>query len=41
MEDGKDMKDVVQELKEIADSVLPGITMEVDMTTNYEDGKLP
>ena len=29
------------ELKEIADSILPGIEMEVDMPSNYEDNKIP
>ena len=39
--DGKDIKVVAEELKEIADSILPGITVEVDLPENYDDKKLP
>ena len=39
--DGKSIKVVAEELKEIADSILPGITVEVDLPENYPDKKLP
>ena len=41
VEEGRDEKEVIMELKEIADSILPGIEMEVDMPSNYEDNKIP
>ena len=41
MEEGDDIKEKVMELKAIADSILPGIKMEVDLPSNYDDGKLP
>ena len=41
MEEGDYIKEKVMELKAIADSILPGIKMEVDLPSNYDDGKLP
>ena len=41
VEEDKDAVEVIMELKEIANSILPGLEVEVDMTFNYDDGKLP
>ena len=41
VEEDEDVKEKVMKLKEIADSILPGIEMEVDIPENHEDGKLP
>ena len=41
VDEGDDIKEKVMELKAIADSILPGIKMEVDLPSNYDDGKLP
>ena len=41
VEDCDVIEDVAIKLKAIADSVLPGIIMEVDLPSNYSSGKLP
>ena len=39
--DDETIEEVVDKLKEIANSILPGIKMEVDVPSNHEDDKLP
>ena len=39
--EGQSTSDLVQRLKEIADSVLEGIEVEIDLPENHPDGKLP
>ena len=41
IEEGENVDEVVARLKTIADSVLPGIIMEVDMPSNHSDNMLP
>ena len=40
VEEDDAIEDVVVRLKDIADSILPGIIMEVDLPSNYENKKL-
>ena len=39
--EGQSASDLVLRLKEIADSVLEGIEVEIDLPENHPDGKLP
>ena len=39
--EGQSTSDLVLRLKEIADSVLEGIEVEIDLPENHLDGKLP